>query len=98
MPPAEGDRRRVAIENVTPQVDGGRFPIKRCPGETVVVEADVFADGHDELAALVLWRRAGQDEWAEAPMRPLGNDRWGASFVVDALGEVEYTVEGFVDH
>ena len=52
--------RRVIVEGVTPQVDEGRYPAKRTVGETVVVEADVYADGHDEITALLLWRKAGE--------------------------------------
>ena len=89
--------RRVVIEGVAPEIDGGRFPIKRTVGERVEVEADIFADGHDVLAAALLSRRAGQDRWCEAPMTPLGNDRWTASFRVDALVDYEYTIEGWVD-
>ena len=45
-----GGRCRVAIENVRPEIDGGRFPAKRVVGERVIVEADIFADGHDAIA------------------------------------------------
>ena len=76
--------RRVAIEAVEPQVDCGRFPIKRVTGETVTVTADILADGHDAVAAVVLYRRAGEETWREVPMAALGNDRWSASFVVEA--------------
>jgi starch synthase (maltosyl-transferring) len=91
-------QRRVVIENVLPSVDGGRFAIKRTPGERVVVSADVFADGHDVIAAVVLYRHAGSGAWREAAMAPLGNDRWQAAFRVEALGEYEYTVEAWIDH
>jgi starch synthase (maltosyl-transferring) len=90
-------QRRVIIENVLPSVDDGRFPIKRTVGERVVVRADVFADGHDVLAAVLLFRRVGTSAWQEIPMSPLGNDRWEAQFVVGALGQYEYTVEGWID-
>jgi starch synthase (maltosyl-transferring) len=89
---------RVIIEDVTPQVDEGRYPAKRTAGEDVVVEADVFADGHDVLAAVVLWRQRGSAAWRETAMAPLGNDRWRGSFT--AAGEFstyEFTVEGWVD-
>jgi starch synthase (maltosyl-transferring) len=89
--------RRVIVEGVTPQVDEGRYPAKRTAGETVVVEADVYADGHDELAAVLLWRRAGDADWSEEAMEPLGNDRWRASFTVAEYTKYEYTVEGWVD-
>jgi starch synthase (maltosyl-transferring) len=90
-------QRRVIIENVLPSVDDGRFPIKRTVGERVVVRADLFADGHDVLAAVLLFRRVGTSAWQEIPMSPLGNDRWEAQFVVGALGQYEYTVEGWID-
>ncbi|HWK10310.1 MAG TPA: alpha-1,4-glucan--maltose-1-phosphate maltosyltransferase, partial [Vicinamibacterales bacterium] len=71
--------------------------IKRTPGERVIVEADVYADGHDVVAARLLWRRAGETTWSELPMEALGNDRWRASFLVRELAGYEYTVEGWVD-
>ena len=89
--------QRVVIEAVEPQVDGGRFPIKRTVGEDVVVTADVYADGHDVVAAVVLFRKVGDQQWREVSMRPLDNDRWQGSFKVDALGRYEFSVEGWVD-
>ena len=89
--------RRVVVEGVHPEVDAGRFPIKRVVGEEVVVSADVHADGHDVIAAALLYRQAGATRWEEAPMAPLGNDRWRARFTVEELGEYEYTVEAWID-
>ena len=89
--------RRVVIERVRPDVDDGRFPIKRTTGERVVVTADVFADGHDTVAAALLHRRAGDPQWTEVPMAPLGNDAWRAAFVAGDPGRYEYTVEGWID-
>jgi starch synthase (maltosyl-transferring) len=93
--PREG-RRRVVIEGVTPQVDAGRFPIKRVVGEDVVVEADVFTDGHDGVACALRYR-LGDEEWQEVPMEPLGNDRWRAGFTVTGEGVWRYTVVGWID-
>lgn len=90
-------RRRVIIEKVTPEVDAGRFPAKRIVGDRVVVEADVFTDGHDVVRALILYRKAGADKWTEAPMRPLVNDRWRGEFPVTEMGRYEFTIEGWVD-
>ena len=92
-----GFQRRVVVEGVHPEIDSGRFPIKRTAGETVTVGADVHADGHDMLAAALLYRRAGDGRWREEPMAPLGNDRWQAQFAVDAVGRYEYTIEGWID-
>ncbi|HVZ83429.1 MAG TPA: alpha-1,4-glucan--maltose-1-phosphate maltosyltransferase [Terracidiphilus sp.] len=91
-------RRRVLIEGITPQVDGGRFPAKRTVGEQVRVEADIFTDGHDSVAAALLVRREGAAEWTEIAMQPLGNDRWFAAFRVAELGRYFYKVQGWVDH
>ncbi|MBI4801199.1 MAG: alpha-1,4-glucan--maltose-1-phosphate maltosyltransferase [Elusimicrobia bacterium] len=88
---------RVVIENVRPEIDGGRFPIKRAAGEEVCVEADIFADGHDELVCELLWRKDNETAWKRIPMRPLGNDRWRAEFTAAELGEYRYTVQGRVD-
>ena len=99
-PPSQLDarlQRRVVIEGVEPQVDDGRFPVKRTVGEEVIVQADVLADGHDAVAAVVLFRKVGDQQWREAPMRPLDNDRWQGVFRVDTLGRYEYTVEAWVD-
>src|SRR5207302_5234750 len=72
--------KRVVIEGVDPEVDGGRFPIKRTVGEPVVVGADVFAEGHDLVAAAVLHRPEGQQEWREVRMEAMVNDRFRAAF------------------
>jgi len=89
--------RRVVVEAIEPQIDGGRFPIKRTVGEQVRVRADVFADGHDAVSAIVRYRRAGDERWREMPMASIGNDRWQASFTVTALGRYEYTVDAWID-
>ncbi|HSD55226.1 MAG TPA: maltotransferase domain-containing protein, partial [Burkholderiales bacterium] len=94
--PAEG-RVRAVVENVTPRVGGGRFAAKGVVGDRVSVEADCFADGHDVLAARVLWRRDGEAAWREAPMAPIGNDRWRGSFGVERVGRYAYTVTAWVD-
>ena len=87
----------MVIENVKPAVDGGRFPIKRVEGDEVAVTADVFADGHDLLSAILRYRKAGKEAWDEVPMRDLGNDRWSASFCVTQPGTYEYTIQAWVD-
>ena len=97
MQPEEG-RNRVIIEAVTPEIDAGKFPIKRIAGEETVVEADILVDGHDALSAALLYRKEGDAKWTEVPMEPLGNDRWRASFTPTDLGRYRYTVQGWVNH
>jgi len=93
----ESDWRRIVIESVYPEIDGGRFPIKRIVGDMVEVEADVFSDGHDQIACYLLYRPESS-EWSETPMRRLGNDRWRGSFQAGSIGRYRYTIEGWVDH
>jgi len=90
-------RRRLVIERVTPQIDGGRFPIKRVTGERIMVSADVFADGHDDVAAVILFRREDEREWCESPMTSSGNDAWEGAFTVEEPGSYSYTVGGWID-
>jgi starch synthase (maltosyl-transferring) len=74
------DAGRLAIEAVTPAVDNGRFAVKRTVGDLVAVEADIFSDGHDVLAAELRWRAADESEWSRVPMSFLVNDRWRGEF------------------
>src|SRR5436309_10206638 len=74
--PAE--RRRAVIEGVRPEIDRGEHSIKRIVGDVVTVEFDAFADGHDELAADVLYRRECDEAWRRAPATLVENDRWRA--------------------
>jgi len=93
----EHGRARVMIERVTPCIDGGRFMVKRVLGERVVVEADVFADGHDLIRAVVRHRREGEPAWHETEMKPLVNDRWRGVFHVEHEGVCEFEVEAWID-
>ncbi|MDP2530570.1 MAG: DUF3416 domain-containing protein [Candidatus Palauibacterales bacterium] len=85
------------IEGVEPQIEAGRHPIKRVAGDPVTVRADVFADGHEQVACELLHRPPGARSWCSVRMRPLGNDRFEASFATSAVGEHLYTVRGRID-
>jgi starch synthase (maltosyl-transferring) len=91
-------RSRVIIESASPEVDGGVFPAKRVTGEVVIVEADIFADGHDLISAIVLEKHDSEKKWREVRMRPLVNDRWRAEFPVQELGFHRFTIEAWIDH
>jgi starch synthase (maltosyl-transferring) len=88
---------RVAIEDLEPQVDGGRFPIKRIVGDSVTVEAVIVADGHEVVSGVLLYRREADPEWTEVPLRAQGEDRFRAEFQVDELGRYRYTLVAWVD-
>ena len=91
------DLRPVVIENVSPSIDAGRHAIKRIAGDRVVVEADIFRDGHDALAAVVRYRERGATGWREAAMNPFDNDRWRGSFRLDRNTRYEYTIAAWAD-
>ncbi len=88
---------RIAIEQVAPSVENGLFPVKRVVGETFVVEADVIVDGHDVLGVALMWRDARESAWRQVSMRPLGNDRWQASFPLAEIGTYLFTIEAWRD-
>ena len=90
-------RRRCAIDRVAPEVDGGRFAVKRIRGDEVVVEADVVCDGHEELDCRLHVRHGGTGQWTTFPMACDGNDRWRASFIADRIGLWHYVVTARVD-
>jgi starch synthase (maltosyl-transferring) len=94
---AEENRRRAIIENVKPEIDDGRFPIKRVVGEKVVVEADVFTDGHEAVTCVLLYKEERAPDWTEVPMQPLVNDRWTAEFPITRVGRYHYTIRAWID-
>lgn len=85
------------IEDVYPSIDGGRYPVKRIVGERVDVWADIYRDGHDVVAAALVWRREIDREWRREPMTLHSNDRWGGSFVPEAPGRYFYAIEAWTD-
>lgn len=97
MQDTEG-RVRVVITAVSPEIEGGRFPIKRTVGETVVIEANIFTDGHDALSATLLYRHEDEHEWRRATLHPLGNDRWQGGFMVTVMGRYHYTLQAQINH
>ncbi|TVP45649.1 MAG: alpha-1,4-glucan--maltose-1-phosphate maltosyltransferase [Gemmatimonadales bacterium] len=89
--------RRAVIENLRPEVDCGRFPVKRVVGDRMRVQVDAFCDGHDVVRSVLLHRREGSKRWQETPMTSLGNDRWEGEFPLPRTGTFEYCAEAWVD-
>jgi len=87
----------VIIENVYPELDCGRYPVKREVGDRFEVWADIFKEGHDVLAAVLKYREKGAGGWSEAPMRLYENDRWTGGFDLRKNTRYEYTIEAWMD-
>ena len=92
------NQTRIIIENVSPQLDGGVFFIKRIVGQKVIVTANVFSDGHDVVACSVKFKHEADKKWQEVRMTETGNDEWRAEFKVEKQGFYSYLVEGWVDY
>jgi starch synthase (maltosyl-transferring) len=97
LPPAAELKRTVIIENVSPTVDGGRYPLKREVGAVLEVTADIFKEGHDVLVAFLLYRRLDERTWHEVPMRHVDNDRWAGAFALAQNARYLYTLEALAE-
>ncbi len=100
MPAAEPPHARpprVVVDAVFPEIDAGRYRVKRTIGDVVTVRAHVFADGHDAIDARLRYCHGGDDGWSETPLRDRGNDEWDGAFRVERLGVYRYTVEAWID-
>ncbi|OIQ30457.1 MAG: alpha-1,4-glucan--maltose-1-phosphate maltosyltransferase [Bacteroidetes bacterium MedPE-SWsnd-G2] len=91
-------QQRVIIEDVKPQLDGGIHQIKAVVGEIIPVSASIFSDGHDVLAASVMYKSSEASEWQEQRLLHTGNDHWIGRFKVDKQGGYEYKIVGWVDY
>jgi starch synthase (maltosyl-transferring) len=89
---------RAVIENIQPQIDCGKYAIKRVPGERVDISASVFGDGHDHVNAVLLHRKLGSKNWIESHFEELDNDEWFGHFLVTETGMYEYAVAAWIDH
>ena len=92
------NQERVVIDYVSPQINNGDVFIKRVVNEIVNVDAHVLVDGHDVIAASVLYKHEKAKIWKEVRMELVGNDEWKASFTVEKQGFYTYRIQGWVDH
>ncbi len=88
------------VEGVSPELDCGRYPVKREVGDELSVRADIFKEGHDLLSAVLLHRKKGSGQWSETPMERVnaGLDLWGGGFLLTENTRYEYTIEAWTDH
>ncbi len=91
-------KKRVTIEKVLPEVDDGKFPIKRVPGQSVHVQAHIISDGHDEKTAFLYYCHSSDMAWQEKELSLLYNDEWIGDFEIEKEGTYYYTVRSWIDH
>ncbi|MFB0907847.1 MAG: DUF3416 domain-containing protein, partial [Spirosomataceae bacterium] len=91
-------KTRIVVENIKPQINNGEFYIKAIKNDIISIEADIFIDGHDLLAARLMLKHQKSKVWSEVPMLPIENDKWGGKFRVEEIGVYEYKIESWVDH
>jgi len=94
----QSGQSRVVIENIVPQLDGGKHLVKRVVGQQVYVEADILADGHDTVAAILKYRFHSAKTWQNVQMSTETNDLWAAAFTVHQQGIYEYAIEAWIDY
>ena len=97
MPPLVNRPATVVISELSPLVEGGKYPTKRVAGENLRVEADIFKEGHDQVLARLIWRKSEQKEWQEKEMNHLGNDRWFAELQLHETGRYEIGITAWAD-
>jgi starch synthase (maltosyl-transferring) len=91
-------KQRVIIDNIRPQVSGGQYPSKAVIGKEVLLSADIFTDGHDEVSASVLMRHTSDKKWQEIPLNFIENDRWELPYVPQHTGFYQFRVQAWVNH
>jgi starch synthase (maltosyl-transferring) len=89
---------RFLVEDIYPSIDGGRYAVKRIAGERIDIWADLLRDGHDRIAAELLWRKEADAEWRREPMSLHSNDRWHGAFTPPEPGRYLYVIEAWTDH
>jgi len=91
-------QQRVVIENVKPQINGGKFPAKRVVKDNFIVTADIYCDSHDIISAELIYKHKNDKEWQSVEMMHVINDQWKGSFELLYLGSYFYTIKARVDH
>ena len=87
----------ILIERVSPELDCGRYPVKREVGDVLEVSADIFREGHDHIGAVLCHRREDEAAWHDTPMRHVDNDRWSASVPLPDNTRYRYTILAYPD-
>jgi len=90
---------RLGIDDVAPVVSCGAHPAKAVVGEMVPIAATVWREGHDAVAATVVWRGPGERTGAmQVPMSEgAAPDRFHALVTADRPGTWTFRVDAWSD-
>lgn len=88
---------RIVILDVSPQVDAGRYPVKRILGDELIVGATLAREGHDLLAGVLLHLHEDEKDWREEPLTCHGEGRWSGRCTLERLGMHQYTLLAWTD-
>ena len=93
-----GGKIRAVIENIQPEINGGKYATKTIQGQKVQISADILIDGHDYLGQRLWFKHESEKSWTEKPMFAQVNDRFGGEFITEKIGFYTFKIEAWVDH
>jgi starch synthase (maltosyl-transferring) len=90
---------QIAIADVRPSIDGGRYPVKMVVGDRCTIEATIFRHGHDRIRAEVRWLAPGDEtpQVTAMSVAEKGLDLWRADLPLEVIGRHRFTVAAWTD-
>jgi starch synthase (maltosyl-transferring) len=90
---------RVAVLDVGPVAEGGRWPARAVPGEAVPITATVFKEGHGAVGATAVLVAPDGTDHSSAQMRQTnhGLARFEGHLAPDKVGDWSFRVEAWSD-
>ena len=89
---------RIPILDVSPVIDGGRWPAKAFEGEILPFSARVFREGHDSVAAeILLTSPSGSTSVHRMRAGAAGSDTWHTEAQTLEQGVYTFVVRAFAD-
>ncbi len=95
----DGGLGRIPVTGVTPVIECGAYPVKAVVHERILIQANVFREGHDSVNASVILTSPGgtQRRIDMKQVEPKGLDIWQAYVRMAAEGDWTYRIEGWSD-
>lgn len=87
----------VIIDRVLPDIDHGKFAVKRYLDEEIEIIAHLLVHGHELPKGRLLVRHESEEEFQSFHLWPKGNDEWAATFMPEKLGTYHCRIEAALD-